>query len=74
MRKHGGYATQAQRRGEEWIACTDCTTHSRDRLQPMQTSEESVFDFLRALVVFVLLMVAGYCLVLVGAAYAAVPE
>jgi hypothetical protein len=38
MKRHGGYAAQAKRRNEEWIACTDCTTHSRATyLHPHET-------------------------------------
>jgi hypothetical protein len=40
---HGGHATAARRRGEEWIMCNSCGSHGRVRryqAAPLQVSDD----------------------------------
>jgi hypothetical protein len=42
-RSHGGHATAARRRGEEWILCNSCGSHGRVRryqAAPLEVSDD----------------------------------
>lgn len=67
MKRHGGQAAQARRRGEDWLLCTDCTDHPRSYQSP---EPETARDLIRAFAAFAFLMLALYALVIVGAAVA----
>jgi len=65
---HGGYATAAKRRGEQWLGCNTCG--QPHRRFPVTQPDETPGDFWRALAVALLLVVAGYALVIAVAGYA----
>lgn len=67
MKRHGGYASQAKRRGESFIRCLDCTDHPRGYAPP---EPETPGDFWRAFASFAVLIVSLYALVLAAGAVA----
>ena len=64
--QHGGWSSQAKRRGEEYLACVDCgqPKHPRTLRQAEPEHEES---FVAQLAVAFLLFAALYVLALVAA-------
>lgn len=66
-RQHAGYATQASRRGETYIACSTCGNRAHPRQQA--TPPETVGDAVRAFLTFALLIVSFYALALVAGAW-----
>lgn len=63
---HGGHATAAKRRGESYCSCATCG-HISGRYQAERP--ETFGDFVKAMVVALLLVAAMYVAVLVMAAY-----
>lgn len=62
--RHGGYAAQAQRRGEQYVGCNTCGQPRHPRRQAEPHTEES---FLAQLGVAFLLMASLYALLIVAA-------
>ncbi len=70
-RQHSGWATAAQRRGEQYAMCAVCGQRSH-RFQAEKP--ETFIDFAKAMACAVLLVAALYVTVLVLAAYGMGPR
>ena len=66
-RQHGGWATQAKRRREEFLGCIECGMTAHPRLQAYAEPVKQSWWQIAKLTVFVLLMYAViiYCLPIV---------
>lgn len=56
--KHGGWATQAKRRGEEYVGCTVCGAPRHPRHHRVELEEPTSAWEILGLVLFVLFMYA----------------
>lgn len=63
MGRHGGYGRQAQRRGEQFVACLGCGQRAHVRIQP-EPEDEKREGFLAPFLTLVLIGFAGYALIL----------
>ena len=59
MRTHGGQAAQAKRRREEWIICSDCTTHRFRPTQVVDVEEPATWPRIAGMTIFVLVLFAS---------------
>ena len=57
-KQHGGWATQAKRRQEEYLGCTSCGMTAHPRMQAYPEPVKESFWHLLGLVIFVLFMYA----------------
>lgn len=71
-KQHGGWASQAQRRGEDYIGCCACgIRHNRPQYQAWpEPKPETWVDFAKAFAVWALLIVAFVGLIYAAAGYA----